>query len=127
MTVHLFGDCAPLYTLCSVPTKYNIVYPCGNHINGSNVSSARKAVEAFQDFLIKLDMKYTSSGNNHSLTLQMMSPSDLQIKSYEQSLQKLGTFLENKVFQKTKLSKIFFIKSWFPSPICFLENFLGKI
>jgi hypothetical protein len=31
---------------------------------------------------------------------------------YEQSQQKLGTFLENKIITKLKISKSFFDKSW---------------
>jgi hypothetical protein len=39
----------------------------------------------------------------------------------------MSTFLENKVFSKSKFSKIFFIKSWSPSPIFFIEKKIGKI
>ena len=53
----------------------------------------RSAVNIFQDFLIKLDMKqctYSLSGNKHFFTESC--------QNCEQSLQKLATFLENKVF-----------------------------
>ena len=36
-------------------------------------------------------------------------------QNYEQSRQKLGTILENKVSEKSKFSKTFFNKSWSPS------------
>ena len=49
------------------------------------------------------------------------------LTNYEQSRQKLGTFLENKVFKKSKFSKTFFIKSWSSSPIFFKEILFGKI
>ena len=48
-------------------------------------------------------------------------------QNYEQRQQKLGTLLENKVFQKTKFSKIFFIKTWSPRSIFFTEKKIGKI
>ena len=49
------------------------------------------ALDTVQDFLCELDMKphrYASSGNHH------LAP---------ESRQKLGTFRENKVFQKSKI------------------------
>ena len=42
------------------------------------------------------------------------------------SRQKLGTFLENKVFHKSKISKYVFDKSWSPSPISFKDSFLER-
>ena len=46
---------------------------------------------------------------------------------YEQSQQKLGTFLENKVLKKSKFSKKFINISWSPNQIFFTEIFFGKI
>ena len=50
-------------------------------------------VESFQDFLIKLDM-YASSGNAHFFTKSCHRQT---YQNYEQSQQKFGTILENKV------------------------------
>ena len=38
----------------------------------------------------------------------------------------MGTFLENKVSWKSKISKTFFDKSWSPSRIFFIESFLER-
>ena len=43
-------------------------------------------------------------------------------KKYQQSQQKLDTFLEDKVFHKSKISKKFINKSWSPSLIFFKKN-----
>ena len=56
-----------------------------------------------------------------------MSSSHQTYQNYEQSQQKLGTFLENKVPQKSKFPKNIFNKSWSPSPIFFKEKKIGKI
>ena len=51
--------------------------------------------------------KYVSIGNRHFFT---MSCHRQTYQNYEQSRQKLGTFLENKVLQKSKFSKNFIYK-----------------
>ena len=48
-------------------------------------------------------------------------------QTYEQSWQKLDTFLVNKVLQKSKFSKIFNNKSWSPNQIFFTEIFHFEI
>ena len=50
----------------------------------------------------------------------------LTYQNYEQSRQKLGTFLENKVLKKSKFSKNFIKISWSSNQIFFTENFFWK-
>ena len=50
---------------------------------------------------------YAPIGNKHFFT-KSCHPQTYQ--NYEQSQQKLGTFLENKVFHKSKFSQISFLK-----------------
>ena len=70
------------------------------------------------------ETKYASIGNNYFFT-KSCHPQIYQ--NYEQSRQKLGTFLENKVFQKSKFSKkIFFKVCLFLSPIFFSEKKLER-
>ena len=60
-------------------------------------SQERTILESVQDFLIKLDIKtcmYSSSGNKHFFT---KSGHRQPYQNYEQSRQKLGAILENKV------------------------------
>ena len=47
---------------------------------------------------------YASMGNQHFITKKCHLQT---FQNYEQSLQKLGTFLENKVLSKSKFSKNF--------------------
>ena len=54
---------------------------------------------------------YASSGNMHFFTKSCHCQT---YQNYEQSRQKSGTILENKVFYKSKFSKTFFNKSWSP-------------
>ena len=67
---------------------------------------------------------YASSGNKHFFTKSCHRQT---YQNYEQSQQKLGTILENKVSLKSKISKTFSNKSWSPSQIFFIEFFLGNI
>ena len=58
------------------------------------------------------ETKNTSRENKHFVTKSC----HCQIyQTYEQSSQKLGTILGNKVSKKSKFSKSFFNKSWSPS------------
>ena len=67
---------------------------------------------------------YASSGNKHfSLNNVTIRPT----KIYKQSRQKLGKFLENKVFQKLRFSKTFLIKSWSTSQIFFKDKKIEMI
>ena len=64
-----------------------------------------------------------SSGNKHFFTKSCHRQT---YQNYEQSRQKLGTILENRVSYKSKISKTFFNKSWSPSQIFFIEIFFRK-
>ena len=66
------------------------------------------------------DTTYASSANKHFFTKKCLHQS---YQNYDQSTQKLGIMLENKVLQKSKLKKN---KSWSPSPIFFAENYFWK-
>ena len=57
---------------------------------------------------------YVSSGNKHFFTKSCHRQT---YQNYEQSRQKLGTILENKVGQKLKLEKNVFYKKWSPKLI----------
>ena len=77
-------------------------------------------LKTVQDFLCKLDMKphKLESGNKHLLTI---SGQRQTYQCYQQSRQKLCTFLENKVFLKN------INKSWSTSLIFFKEKKIRKI
>ena len=62
---------------------------------------------------------YASMGNKYFITKYWHRQT---YQNYKQSRQKLGTFIENKVLQKSKLSKNFIYKSWSPSQIFFTEK-----
>ena len=70
---------------------------------------------------------YASSGNKHFFAKSCQRQT---YQNYEQSRQKLGTFLENKVISKTSFNKIFFLKilifksTWF-SKKCLI--FVGSV
>ena len=66
---------------------------------------------------------YASSGNKHFFTKSCHRQT---YQKYEQSQQKLGTILENKVPQKSKFSITLFYKSWSPSQIFLIDFFLRK-
>ena len=73
--------------------------------------------------LFEFDMKPHMHGNKHF----SLNHSHLQTyQNYELSRQKLGTFLENKVLQKSKFSKTTLHKSKSPSSIFFTEFFLAQ-
>ena len=61
---------------------------------------------------------YASSRNKHFFT---KSCHQQTFQNYEQSRQKLGTILGNKVPLKSKFSKTFFNKSWSPSQVFLVE------
>ena len=65
---------------------------------------------------------YAPCGNKHFFTKSCHRQT---YQNYEQSRQKLGTILGNKVAQKSKLSKIFLNKSWSSSKDSYI--FFGKI
>ena len=67
---------------------------------------------------------FASSGNKHFFTKSCYHQT---YQNYEQSRQKLGTILGNKVSWKSKFSKTFFNKSWSSSQIFFKEFFFGKV
>ena len=73
---------------------------------------------------VRYETMYASSGNKNFFTKSCHRQT---YQNYEQSRQKLGTILGNKVPQKSKFSKNIFNKSWSPSPIFFKEIFFGKI
>ena len=62
---------------------------------------------------------YASSGNKHFFTKSCHRQT---YQNYEQSRQKLGTILENKVSKRSKSSKTFFNKSWSPGQIFFFGS-----
>jgi hypothetical protein len=64
-------------------------------------------LESFQDFFLELDIK--PCGNKHFFSVNNVIECQTY-QNYEQSRQKLGTFLENKVLQKPNFQKPFLRK-----------------
>ena len=62
---------------------------------------------------------YASNANRHFFTILCHRQT---YQNYEQSRRKLGTFLENKVLQKSKFSKNFVFKTWCPGLIFFTKK-----
>ena len=83
-------------------------------------------LDTFQYFLSKLGIKPLM----HLLKISNFFTKSCHrqtYQNYEQKRQKLDTFLENNVLQKSKFSKKNICKSWSPSLIFFKEKKFRKI
>ena len=91
-------------------------------IDYSKRQSEDSKIESVQDFLIKLDIKPLM----HLLEISTFSLNSVIVRLTKIMKQKSGTFLVNKVLEKSKFSKKFIYINWSSNQMFFTGIFFWK-